>query len=47
MRQIGKVLELSMGYAGGIGAFQSMAKIYGVQVELMSLKSYGELIILR
>ena len=32
-RQIGKVAELSLQYGGAVGAFQAMAKGYGVKVE--------------
>lgn len=31
-RQVGKVVRLSMGYQGGVGAFQAMARTYDVKV---------------
>jgi DNA polymerase len=33
VRQIGKVAELALGYAGGKGAFKSMGQLFGVMVE--------------
>lgn len=32
MRQLGKVMELALGYQGGVGAFASMAAIYSIHV---------------
>ena len=32
-RQVGKVQELALGFAGGVGAFASMGRNYGVHIE--------------
>ena len=42
-RLIGKVLSLSMQYAGGVGAFMSMALIYGIDLEDMAEHTYDML----
>jgi DNA polymerase bacteriophage-type len=39
-RQIGKVMELALGYEGGVGAFVTMASTYGVDLELMAEKAW-------
>ncbi|WP_370635214.1 DNA polymerase [Leclercia sp. Marseille-Q4284] len=38
-RQIGKVLELSMGFAGGVGAFAAMALAYGMDLDDLAAKA--------
>lgn len=40
MRQVGKTLELSMGYAGGVGAFLTFANAYGIDLEAMGETAY-------
>jgi DNA polymerase bacteriophage-type len=42
-RTIGKVLALSMQYAGGVGAFMSMAMIYGIDLEELAEHTWDTL----
>ena len=35
-RQIGKVMELALGYEGGVGAFLTFAAVYGIDLEEMA-----------
>ncbi len=42
-RQIGKGLELSMGYGGGVGAFLKIALSYGLDIEAMAVVMHLEL----
>jgi DNA polymerase len=40
-RQIGKVMELALGYQGGVGAFVSMVATYGIDLEELARKAWG------
>ena len=39
-RQIGKVLELALGYEGGVGAFITFATAYGIDLEAMGQQAW-------
>lgn len=39
LRQIGKVLELALGYEGGVGAFITFAAAYGIDLDEMAVKA--------
>lgn len=40
MRQIGKVMELALGYEGGVGAFVTFAIAYGIDLDDMAVTAY-------
>lgn len=42
-RQVGKVLELAMGYMGGVGSFMAFATVYGVDLKDLAERTYESL----
>jgi DNA polymerase len=42
-RQVGKVLELAMGYMGGVGSFLAFATVYGVDLKDLAERTYESL----
>lgn len=43
MRQIGKVMELMLGYGGGVGAFLTGAATYGIDLDEMADKAWDSI----
>ncbi len=43
LRQIGKVMELALGYEGGVGAFLAFAAVYNIDLEAMADSAYETL----
>jgi DNA polymerase len=43
MRQIGKVMELALGYEGGVGAFVTFALAYGIDLDDMAVKALSSI----
>lgn len=43
MRQIGKVMELMLGYGGGVGAFLTGAATYGIDLDDMADKAWASI----
>lgn len=42
-RSVGKVMELGLGYAGGINAFVTFANVYGIDLEVMANTAWDTL----
>lgn len=43
MRQIGKVMELMLGYEGGVGAYVTGSEAYGIDLEAMAEQAFDSL----